>query len=210
MLLGGVAALRRDDAKQLLAFSTVSQLGLLVVVFGVGTPEATAAGVVLLVAHALFKSGLFLAVGAVDHATGSRDVRRLSGVGRAVPWLAAAAAVCTASMIGLPPLLGFLGKESALAALVDGGGWLTVALVVVVVGSVLTVAYSVRVWWGLFATKRGVADVVTVDHSPSRTLVGSVAVLAAASLVGGIVAAADGAAARDGRRVAGRRRATCT
>ena len=83
MLLGGVAALRRDDAKQLLAFGTVSQLGLLVVLFGVGESEATAAGVVLLVAHALFKSGLFLAVGAVDHATGSRDVRRLSGVGRA-------------------------------------------------------------------------------------------------------------------------------
>ncbi len=192
MLLGGVAALRRDDAKQLLAFGTVSQLGLLVVVFGVGTPEATAAGVVLLVAHALFKSGLFLAVGAVDHATGSRDVRRLSGVGRAAPALAVAAAICTGSMIGLPPLLGFLGKESALAALVDGGGWVRVALVVVVLGSVLTVAYSIRVWWGLFATKHGVAELVTVDHSPSRTLVGSVVVLAGASLVGGILAAANG------------------
>ena len=88
MLLGGVAALRRDDAKQLLAFGTVSQLGLLVVLFGVGESAATAAGVVLLVAHALFKSGLFLTIGAVEHATGSRDLRRLSGVGRALPVLA--------------------------------------------------------------------------------------------------------------------------
>ncbi len=132
MVLGGVAALRRDDAKQLLAFGTVSQLGLLVVVFGIGEWRATAAGVVLLVAHALFKSGLFLTIGAVEHATGSRDVRRLSGVGRAVPWLAGAAALCTLSMIGVPPLLGFIGKESALAALEHGGGWVTVALVVVV------------------------------------------------------------------------------
>jgi multicomponent Na+:H+ antiporter subunit A len=193
MLVGGVAALRRDDAKQLLAFSTVSQLGLLVVVFGVGEWEATAAGVVLLVAHALFKSGLFLTVGAVEHATGTRDLRRLSAVGRAAPWLAASAALCAGSMIGLPPLLGFLGKESALAALVDGGGWLTVALVVIVVGSVLTVAYSIRVWWGLFATRRAGADVATVHHPPGRTLVGAVAVLGTASLLGGIAAAADGA-----------------
>jgi multicomponent Na+:H+ antiporter subunit A len=192
MLAGGVAALRRDDAKQLLAFGTVSQLGLLVLVFGVGEREATAAGVVLLVAHALFKSGLFLTVGAVEHATGTRDLRRLSGVGRALPWLAGSATLCAASMIGLPPLLGFLGKESALAALVDGGAWLAVALVVVVVGSVLTVAYSIRVWWGLFATKPSGAEVATVHHRPGWVLVGPIGFLAAASLVSAVVAAADG------------------
>ncbi len=153
MMLGGIAALRRNDAKQLLAFGTVSQLGFMVVVFGIGEWRATAAGVVLIVAHALFKSGLFLTIGAVEHTTGSRDVRRLSGVGRALPWLAAFAALCTLSMIGVPPLLGFLAKESSLAALEHGGAWVTVALVVVVLGSVLTTAYSIRVWWGLFATK---------------------------------------------------------
>ncbi len=192
MALGGVAALRRHDAKQLLAFGTVSQLGLLVVVFGVGLPEATAAGVVLLVGHALFKSGLFLTVGAVEHATGSRDLRRLSGVGRALPTLAAAAAVCTASMIGLPPFLGFLGKEAALTALVGTNGWLTVALVVVVTGSVLTVGYSVRFWWGTFATKT-VADPPPIHHRPGWVIVGPVTVLAGASIVAGIAAVTNGA-----------------
>jgi len=192
MLLGGVAALRRSDAKQLLAFGTVSQLGLMVVVFGIGDWRATAAGVVLIVAHALFKSGLFLTIGAVEHATGSRDVRLLSGVGRALPVLATAAALCTMSMIGLPPLLGFIGKESTLAALEHGGGWIRVALVVVVVGSVLTAAYSIRVWWGLFATKPGVEGAATVHHRPSWALTAPIAALAAVSLAGGIAASTFG------------------
>ena len=186
MLLGGVAALRRADAKQLLAFGTVSQLGLMVVVFGIGEWRATAAGVVLIVAHALFKSGLFLTIGAVEHATGSRDVRMLSGVGRALPVLAGAAALCTLSMIGVPPMLGFIGKESTLAALEHGGGWVTVALVVVVSGSVLTAAYSIRVWWGLFATKRNIEGAATVHHRPGWAITGPVAVLAAVSVAGGV------------------------
>jgi multicomponent Na+:H+ antiporter subunit A len=193
MLLGGVAALRRDDAKELLAFGTVSQLGLLVVLFGLGEWPATAAGVVVLVAHALFKSGLFLGVGAVEHATGTRDVRRLSGVGRALPWLAGAVLLCTMSMIGLPPLLGFVGKESALGALEHGTGWAAAALVVVVVGSILTAAYSIRLWWGLFATKApGAAADATVDHRPGWMLTVPVAVLAGVSVVGGVLAATFG------------------
>ena len=193
MLSGGVAALRRDDAKQALAFGTVSQLGLLVVLFGVGEPEVTAAGVGLLVAHALFKSALFLTIGAVEHATGSRDLRRLSGVGRALPSLAVAAGLVTASMIGLPPLLGFAAKEAALGALVDGaGGWITVALIVVVLGSVLTTAYSVRIWWGLFATKPSAAERETVHHRPSPLLWAPVVVLAGASLVAGFGSGALG------------------
>lgn len=186
MLVGGVAALRRVDAKQLLAFGTVSQLGFLTVLFGIGEWEATAAGVVLIVAHALFKSGLFLTIGTVEHATGSRDVRRLSGVGRALPFLAVAAGLCTLSMIGIPPLLGFVGKESALAALEHGGGWVGVALVVVVLGSVLTAAYSIRMFVGLFGTKLGVDDVATVHHQPGWALTGSVGLLAAVSLLWGI------------------------
>jgi len=189
MLTGGVAALRRDDAKQSLAFGTVSQLGLLTMVFGLGGGETTAAAVVLLVAHALFKSGLFLTIGAVDHLAGSRDLRSLSGVGRQAPLLAAAAAVLTCSMIGVGPVLGFVAKEAVLTALVDGDGWVTVTLVVVVVGSVLTAAYSTRLWLGLFGTKRARAR-TEIDHAPGRALVGPVVVLAAASLAGGVGVAA--------------------
>ena len=195
MLVGGVAALRRDDAKQSLAFGTVSQLGLLVVLFGVGTPLATAAGVALLLAHALFKSALFLSIGAVEHATGSRDLRRLSGVGRRMPLLAAACGACTLSMIGLPPLLGFAAKESAVSALVDAhGGWMKIALVVVVAGSILTTAYSVRLWWGMFATKAHVpsGEAATVHHRASWILDGPVVALAGLSLLGGLVASTIG------------------
>ena len=189
MIAGGVAALRRDDAKQSLAFGTVSQLGFLVVLFGVGEPAVTGAGVAMLIAHALFKSALFLTIGAVEHATGSRDLLRLSGVGRSLPVLASAAALCTLSMLGLPPLMGFTAKESALAALAEGDGWLTVALVAIVIGSVLTTAYSVRLWWGLFASKPTTStadDQATVHHPPHAWLVGPVVLLAAVSLAGGI------------------------
>ena len=77
-----------------------------------------------------------------------------SGVGRSLPLLAAAAGACTLSMIGVVPLLGFVAKESVLASLADGEGWRRVALVVVAGGSVLTTAYSIRLWVGLFTTKR--------------------------------------------------------
>jgi multicomponent Na+:H+ antiporter subunit A len=193
MLVGGVAALRRTDAKQLLAFGTVSQLGFLMVLFGIGRWEATAAGVVLIVAHALFKSGLFLTIGTVEHATGSRDIRFVSGVGRALPGLAVVAALCTLSMIGIPPLLGFVGKESALAALEHGGGWVRVALVVVVTGSVLTTAYSIRMFVGLFGTKPEGNGIATVHHRPVWLLTGTVGVLGVISLLWGITVGRFGA-----------------
>jgi multicomponent Na+:H+ antiporter subunit A len=166
MLLGGWRALRQYDVKLLLAYGTVSQLGFLLVVFSIGTRAAALAGLALLLAHALFKATLFLVVGIVDHQAGTRDLRQLSGVGGAAPALLATAVVAGASMAGLPPLIGFVGKESALAALLDvarGGdrpgiapvaGWLV--LVGVVLGSVLTVAYTLRFLWGTFATKPGV------------------------------------------------------
>ena len=121
MLVGGVAALRRDDAKQLLAFGTVSQLGLLVVLFGVGTPEATAAGVVLL------RRARALQVRSVPRRSG-RSITRPGAATCAGSPVSVGAAVLAGgrgcrlhgSMIGLPPLLGFCGKESALASLVDG------------------------------------------------------------------------------------------
>jgi len=170
MLLGGWRALRQLDVKLVLAYGTVSQLGFLLVVLGTGSRSAALAGAGLLLAHALFKSTLFLVVGVVDKQTGTRDLRELNGVGRRMPLVAAAAAVAALSMAGAPPLLGFVGKESVLYALVDAArhddgtglaglaGWAVLAGVTL--GSVLTVAYSARFWWGTFATK---------DHRPGST-----------------------------------------
>ncbi|GAB2865993.1 Na+/H+ antiporter subunit A [Nocardioides pacificus] len=177
MLLGGWRALRQIDVKLLLAYGTVSQLGFLLVVLSVGTRSAALAGLSLLLAHALFKATLFLVVGIVDHSTGTRDLRELSGVGRSMPVVAAAAFVAAASMAGVPPVLGWVAKESVLTALLDVaradgdgsgvgalGGWLVV--IGVVVGSALTVAYSARFLWGTFATKSSAAN---PDAAPTPT-----------------------------------------
>ena len=159
MVFGGWRALSQHDLKLLLAHGTVSQLGLLVVLFGLGYPEATAAGVALLLAHALFKATLFMVVGIVDHQAHSRDLRRLDRLAGPLRATFVVAAVGAASMAGLPPMLGFIAKESAYEALADeasatagAAGWLVLALVVG--GSMLTFAYSARLLWGAFGTKR--------------------------------------------------------
>ncbi len=162
MMIGGLRALRQYDIKLLLAYGTVSQLGFLMLVAGLGTRSATVAGLAMLVAHALFKSTLFLVVGVIDRSTGTRDLRELSGLARELPVMLAAAVVAGASMAGLPPTIGFLGKEAVLASIEDLGTdtgdvvWGAVALVGVVAGSVLTVAYTARFLWGTFSTKPGV------------------------------------------------------
>ncbi|HEY0216271.1 MAG TPA: Na+/H+ antiporter subunit A, partial [Cellulomonas sp.] len=154
LLLGGYRALRQHDLKLILAFGTVSQLGLIVLLVGFGTRATALAGLAMLGAHAMFKAALFLVVGVVDAATGTRDMRRLSGVGRALPITALAGALATLSMIGFPPFAGYVAKEAALEAFGHEGGALgTVVLVAVAVGSALTVAYGLRLWWGAFGTK---------------------------------------------------------
>ncbi|WP_166844894.1 Na+/H+ antiporter subunit A [Isoptericola sp. BMS4] len=158
LLLGGYRALRQHDLKLVLAFGTVSQLGLIVLLLGLGSRALALAGLALLGAHAMFKAALFLVVGAVDVATGTRDLRRLSGLWRTMPWTAAAGVAATASMIGLPPFAGYVAKEAALEGLwhdvTHGAGALeALALAALVVGSALTVAYGLRFVWGAFATK---------------------------------------------------------
>ncbi|WP_202613608.1 Na+/H+ antiporter subunit A [Ornithinimicrobium cerasi] len=154
MLLGAFRATRQTDLKLLLAYGTVSQLGFLTLLLAYGSPGATLAGLTLVLAHALFKSSLFLTVGTIDHAMGTRDIRRLVGVRQRMPLLALSATGAAMSMAGLPVLLGFVGKEAALAAVLHPvDGWRSLqgaAGVVVVIGSVLTMAYSARFVWGAF------------------------------------------------------------
>jgi multicomponent Na+:H+ antiporter subunit A len=169
MTLGGWRAMAQTDLKRLLAFGTVSQLGFLMVLFGAGTRIAAIAAVAMLLAHGFFKAPLFLAVGIVDHATGTRDLNELSGLWRPLRGTALAAGAAAASMAGLPPLLGFVGKEAGFEAFVAEGdlrGWVVAAGLVA--GSVLTAAYSARFLWGSFARKPGVPD--TPVHRPAATM----------------------------------------
>lgn len=115
MLAGAYLGLKQNDLKALLAYSTVSQLGVLMMLIGQDIAEAYKALVIGIVAHALYKSALFLVAGIVDHETGTRDIRRLGGLRRVMPFTFAVAAVAALSMAGLPPLFGFLAKETLLA-----------------------------------------------------------------------------------------------
>lgn len=190
MLIGGARALKQTDIKLLLAFGTVSQLGFLMILFGLGIPSLTYAGVAHIVAHAIFKAGLFLGVGLIDHTFGSRDITVLSGVGRRMRWIAALAAANALSMAGVIPLLGFATKEKALVGLIDADGYVgtvgIVALIVVVVGSVLTVMYTLRFFMGSFGTRVGIPD-TDVHHAPGIGLVAPIVLLAGVSFVVGLV-----------------------
>jgi multicomponent K+:H+ antiporter subunit A len=115
MLTGAYLGLKQNDLKALLAYSTISQLGVLVVLIGQDTEIAFKALVIGVLAHALYKSALFLVVGSVDHEAGSRDLRRLGGLARAMPFSLMVGLVAALSMAGLPPLFGFLAKETLLA-----------------------------------------------------------------------------------------------
>lgn len=200
MVLGGLRAIRQHDLKLLLAYGTVSQLGFLTILVGVGTRAAALAGVAMLIAHALFKAALFLVVGIVDRCAGTRDLRELSGLHRKTRALLWVSVLAAASMAGLPPLAGFVAKETVFAAFVDiaqsgegtgigpATGWLIVAGLVA--GSALTFAYSARFVWGVFADKPGVAT-TTVHRAPGAGFALPSALLAVAGLAIGFLGAAE-------------------
>jgi multicomponent Na+:H+ antiporter subunit A len=191
MLLAGWRAVREYDLKLILAFGTVSQLGLITVMVGAGGPDMMLAGLAMLCAHAMFKAALFMVVGVIDHATGTRDIRKLAGLGRRHRPLLAIAVGATASMAALPPFFGFVAKEADLetvlhsASLGAAAPWV---LAGIVLGSVFTTVYSLRFLWGAFADKGAPTPSVRVAemHRPSRAFLAPPAILAAAGLVFGL------------------------
>ena len=187
MFAGGWRSLRQFDLKLILAYGTVSQLGFMTAIAGFGTRDAVHAAVAMLLGHALFKSALFLTVGTIDHRTGTRDVRKLSGLGRRMPTLAVLATIAAASMAGIPPLWGFVAKEAAFTAFVSaiehGDAWGWVALVGTAIGSVLTVAYTCRFLYGAFAPKPHLEIGSTNPQGGSRLEVGVIGVLVAATVL---------------------------
>ncbi|GAA3604951.1 DUF4040 family protein [Marihabitans asiaticum] len=152
-LVGGFTAIRQQDLKKLMACSTVSQLGFITAAIGVGTYHALAAAVLHTIAHALFKSGLFMMVGVVDGAAGTRELTRIPRLVSQMPVSFAVMVLGCASMAGIPPMLGFLSKEELLAAYGETpGGQLAgvVALAVGALGAVMTFVYCGRVVFGSF------------------------------------------------------------
>jgi multicomponent Na+:H+ antiporter subunit A len=120
LVFASLTGLRQTDLKQVLAYSTVASLGLLVMLTGFGSAQAVPAAILYLIAHALFKCALFMVAGSIDHGSGTRDIGQLSGLARTMPFSFAIAVLAALSMAGLPPLLGFLAKEELYAALTGG------------------------------------------------------------------------------------------
>jgi multicomponent Na+:H+ antiporter subunit A len=152
MLTGAWLALRKTDLKQVLAYSTVSVLGILVFLLGMGGDAAWKATAAYLVAHGLYKGSLFLVAGVVDHETGTRDIDRLGGLRKAMPITALAALAAAISMAGLPPAFGFIGKELALEASLQHA-WAPIVLTaaIVIAGALLFAAagmVSLRPFFG--------------------------------------------------------------
>ncbi|GAB3618820.1 Na+/H+ antiporter subunit A [Glutamicibacter endophyticus] len=186
MLVGGYRALRQYDLKLILAFGTVSQLGFIIAIFGLGTPDAGFAALALTLAHGLFKATLFLAVGIIDHNTGTRDIRQLSGLAKSMPVLTVTAGIATASMAGLPLMLGFVAKESVYEAALHLDGTLRLwVLPVIVLGSALTMAYSLRFIVGAFGPSKR-QKTPTACKRPTLIFLAPLFVLAAATIVLGL------------------------
>ena len=135
LIVGTLLAIRQTDLKLMLAYTTVSSLGLLVMLTGFGSEHAVAAAVLYLVAHSLFKGGLFMVAGLIDHEAGTRDVTRLGGLRKAMPITFVAALAAAISMAGLPPFFGFLAKEEIYYALWATDPWSLAFVLVAIVGN---------------------------------------------------------------------------
>jgi multicomponent K+:H+ antiporter subunit A len=191
LLLGAAVALFQRDIKAVLAYSTISHLGLVTLLLGMNSPLALVAAVFHMLNHATFKASLFMAAGIVDHETGTRDLQRLRGLGRAMPITATLAMVAAAAMAGVPLLNGFLSKEMFFAETIFAGEapWLRFGLpAVATLAGVFSVAYSCRLAHRLFfgAPSQGLRR---IPHDPNRWMLVPSALLVSACVLVGILPA---------------------
>lgn len=146
-------AVFKHDLKGLLAYSTISHLGLIVFLIGLGSPLAAVAAIFHILNHASFKAALFMTAGIVDHETGTRDMRKLGGLFRLMPWTATLAMVAAAAMAGVPLFNGFISKEMFLTeavTLAQGGGWRWLVPAMATLAALCSVAYSARLVHDVF------------------------------------------------------------
>jgi len=191
LLIGAFIALFKHDLKGLLAYSTISHLGLITTLFGIGTPLAAVAGVFHIINHAIFKASLFMAAGIIDHETGTRDMRRINGLWKFMPYTATLAMVAAAAMAGVPLFNGFLSKEMFFAEAVGVAtmmkfGWLLPFAVTI--AGIFAVAYSLRFIHDVFFNGDPI-DLPRTPHEPPRWMKVPVEVLVALCLLVGILPA---------------------
>jgi multicomponent K+:H+ antiporter subunit A len=189
LCMGAYFALFKHDLKGLLAYSTISHLGLITLLFGIGTPLAAVAGVFHIINHAIFKASLFMAAGIIDHETGTRDMRRLNGLWKYMPHTTLLATTAAASMAGVPLLNGFLSKEMFFAEAAHrtaGVPWGWLLPVAVTVAGVFAVAYSLRFIHDVFFNGLP-KDLPKIPHEPPRWMKVPVEILVVLCLLVGII-----------------------
>ncbi len=184
MLTGSVMAVMQQDLKRLLAYSTIAVLGMLVMLLGFGDPFSLKTALFLAFVHALYKGALFMVAGTVDHSTGTRDIGSLSGLGRAMPFLALAAAASALSMSGVPPTLGFISKELLYEAKLSFGPLRTLYSIAGVAASALMVAVALIV--GIRPFLEG-NETTRIKHRPGWGLVAPPLILSVLGLLLGFV-----------------------
>lgn len=145
-------AIFKEDLKGLLAYSTISHLGLIMCLLGIGSPLAVAAAIFHIINHATFKAALFMIAGIIDHESGTRDLRKLSGLWQLLPFTATLTMITAASMAGVPLTNGFISKEMFFTELLANlsGGYVVLAAIVATLAGLFAVAYSVRLVHGVF------------------------------------------------------------
>ena len=190
LLIGGFAAAFQHDLKSLLAYSTISHLGLITTLLGLNSPLAAVAAVFHIINHATFKASLFMAVGIIDHETGTRDIRRLSGLWRYMPITATLTMVAGAAMAGVPLLNGFISKEMFFteAVFVNAAPWFQQALpVAAVIAGALSVAYSLRFIVNVFFGPDTCNHLPRMPHEPPHWMRVPIELLVLVCLVVGVL-----------------------
>ncbi|MDP9898165.1 monovalent cation/H+ antiporter subunit A [Variovorax ginsengisoli] len=192
LLLGGFIAMFQRDLKALLAYSTISHLGLITLLLGLNSPLAAVAAVFHIMNHATFKASLFMAAGIIDHETGTRDIRKLSGLLRLMPITGMLAIIASASMAGVPLLNGFLSKEMFFAetVFIQSTPWVNFSLpVIATVAGVFSVAYSARFVFDVFFGPPSGDAVPKQPHEPPHWMRVPVELLVLVCLVVGVAPA---------------------
>jgi len=192
LLLGAVTALFKHDLKGLLAYSTISHLGLITLLFGLDSKLAAVAGVFHIINHATFKASLFMAAGIIDHETGTRDMRRINGLWRFMPHTATLAMVAASAMAGVPLLNGFLSKEMFFTEtlhLTQFGDVSWIIPLVATLAGLFSVAYSLRFIHDVFFNGKPFNLPKYPPHEPPRYMKVPVEILVALCLLVGLAPA---------------------
>ena len=192
MVFAAFVAIFKHDLKGLLAYSTVSHLGLVTFLIGLGSPMAAVAAVFHILNHACFKAALFMSAGIVDHETGTRDMRKLGGLMALMPVVGTLALVAAAAMAGIPPFNGFISKEMMLEQALHGGtplwgslGWLVPVLATL--GGLFSMAYSLRLVHDVFFNGPPKDLPVPHPHEPPLGMKAPVMLLVAACVAVGLL-----------------------